>query len=118
MLSEDMRARVGDLGSALCRGGLAAVSARGFSHTHAAPEVLLGERCTMAADIYSLGIMLIELTTQTPVQRRGGWSLPDTPHTDCPLAVVELILECISADPRLRPTSAAVFQRLGGDRCK
>ena len=83
MLSKDMRACVGDLGAALFLGSAAAASALGFSSTHAAPEVLLGERCTLAADIYSLGILLIELTTLTPVTKRGSWRMPSAPH-DCP----------------------------------
>ena len=110
LLSEDMRASVGDLGSALFLGSAAAASAVGFSSTHAAPEALLGQRCSLAADIYSLGILLIELTTLTPVVKRGGWRLPTAPQ-DCPLAVAQLIGECIAADPAARPCAAAVQQR-------
>ena len=83
MLTEGLRARVGDLGSALWLGCTAVASAVGFSSTHAAPEAMLGERCSLAADIYSLGILLIELTTLEPVARRGGWRMPSAPH-DCP----------------------------------
>ncbi len=42
----------------------------------AAPEQLLGFQCTLAADLYGFGILLIELTTQQTVQRRGDWRLP------------------------------------------
>ena len=84
MLSEDLRASVGDLGTALLlSGAAAAASARGFSHSHAAPEVLLGERVGLAADIYSLGIVLIELVTLAPVLRRGAECMPSAP-LDCP----------------------------------
>ena len=83
MLSEDLRACVGDFGSALFLGSAAGLSAVGFSSTHAAPEVMLGERCTPASDVYSLGIVLIELTTVAPVVTRGSWRMPIAPQ-DCP----------------------------------
>lgn len=47
--------------------------------THAAPEQVLGKRCTLAADVYSLGILLIELTTQRAVLKRSDWRLPLPP---------------------------------------
>ena len=83
MLSEDLRGSVGDLGTALWLGSAAAASVVGFSNTHVAPEVLLGGRCSPAADVYSLGILLIELMTLAPVLRRGSWRLPSAPH-ECP----------------------------------
>ena len=83
MLSEDLRASVGDLGTALWLGSAAAASAVGFSNTHAAPEVLLGGRCSLAADVYSLGILLIEVVTLAPIQIINSWSLPSAPH-ECP----------------------------------
>ena len=49
----------------------------------AAPEQLLGERCGLAADMYQLGVLLVELTTQRMVRRRGEWSLPRA-GLDCP----------------------------------
>jgi hypothetical protein len=49
----------------------------------AAPEQLLGESCTTASDLYSFGILLIELTTQVWVERRGSWRMPTAPQ-DCP----------------------------------
>ena len=49
----------------------------------AAPEQLLGQRCTLAADVYSFGILLIELLTQTHWDVRGQWRLPRAPE-ECP----------------------------------
>ena len=49
----------------------------------AAPEQLLGEPCTPAVDMYSFGILLIELTTRQVVVRRGEWRLPAAPQ-ECP----------------------------------
>ena len=43
----------------------------------------MGVRCTLTADIYAMGILLVELTTQTVVCRRGQWRLPQAPQ-ECP----------------------------------
>lgn len=43
----------------------------------------MGQRCTLAADIYSLGVLLVELTTLSVVYKRGEWRLPRAP-IDCP----------------------------------
>lgn len=53
----------------------------------AAPELLLGERCTLAADVYSFGILLIELTTQQLGKTRGSRRLPHVP-VECPAVSV------------------------------
>jgi hypothetical protein len=49
----------------------------------AAPEQLMGEQCTVQSDIYSLGVLLIELTTLHLGRKRGEWQLPHAPR-DCP----------------------------------
>ena len=43
----------------------------------------MGYRCTLAADMYGFGILLVELTTQCVVDRRGEWRLPRVPD-ECP----------------------------------
>ena len=49
----------------------------------AAPEQLMGQRCTLASDLYSFGVLLIELTTFDLGARRGDWRLPLAPE-ECP----------------------------------
>ena len=102
---------MGDLGSALFLGSAAVASAVGFSSTHAAPEAMLGERCRLASDVYSLGILLVELTTLTPVVKRGGWRMPSAPH-DCPQVrrpvTGALQTRLLAADWWLRLSLAAV----------
>ena len=83
MLTADTRACVADLGTALHLNRDETASVVGFSNTHAAPELLLGGRCSPAADVYSLGILLIEIVTLAPVLRRSSWRLPSAPH-ECP----------------------------------
>ncbi|KAL4422558.1 hypothetical protein ABPG75_008755 [Micractinium tetrahymenae] len=110
LLTEDLRACISDLGVARAVGS-SAVTAAGCTFTHAAPEQLLGERCGLAADMYSFGVLLIELTTRTPVTKRGRWRLPCVPQ-ECSQAVLELIEQCISPDAALRPTAAEALQWL------
>ena len=50
----------------------------------AAPEQIIGHRCTLAADLYSFALLLIQLATQQAVVRhRGDWRLPRAPD-ECP----------------------------------
>jgi predicted Ser/Thr protein kinase len=110
LLSQDWRAALSDLGVAQAMES-AARTAVGGSNLYAAPEQLLGERCTLAADIYSLGLLLTELTTRRFIMMRGEWELPQPPD-DCPQDVADLIGQCLSSDPRQRPTAAEVLRRL------
>ncbi|EFN52572.1 hypothetical protein CHLNCDRAFT_138568 [Chlorella variabilis] len=110
LLDGGLRASIGDLGNARVVAGSGA-SVGPFCLTHAAPEQVLGQRCTLAADVYSLGILLVELTTQQAVTRRGEWRLPRAPE-ECSQAVVELIEECVAQDPLRRPSAAEALQRL------
>lgn len=50
LLSEDWRAKVSDLGMAQVLAGSARLAV-GFSRVYAAPEQLMGQRCTLAADM-------------------------------------------------------------------
>ena len=50
LLSEDWRAKVSDLGMAQVLAH-SARTAVGFSRVYAAPEQLMGQRCTLAADM-------------------------------------------------------------------
>lgn len=110
LLSHDGRACLADLGLAQVLAGNAATAA-GFSRAYAAPEQLLGQRCTLAADVYSFGILLNELLTQQHQDARGKLRLPRAP-TECPQAVATLIAECVSVEPLTRPTAAQALARL------
>ncbi|PSC74771.1 serine threonine-kinase [Micractinium conductrix] len=110
LLSADGRASISDLGVAQVAGS-SARTAVGYNRAYAAPEQLVGVRCTLAADIYSFGVLLVALLTQLPVVQRGGWRLPSAPQ-ECPQEAVDLIEECVSTDPQQRPLAAAVLARL------
>ncbi|EFN50972.1 hypothetical protein CHLNCDRAFT_141610 [Chlorella variabilis] len=113
LLDAGLTASISDLGVARFVGS-SALSAGAFCLTHAAPEQVLGQRCTLTADIYSLGILLVELTTQQAVTRRGGWRLPLAPQ-ECSPAVLALIERCTAADPLQRPPATQVLQQLQED---
>ena len=62
----------------------------------------------------SLGVLLVELTTGQPVQRRTSWRLPRAP-AECSPAVLALIEQCLSNDSAHRPSAAEALQRLRAD---
>ncbi|RHY27456.1 hypothetical protein DYB32_006760 [Aphanomyces invadans] len=87
-----------------------------------APELIAGERYTVAADIYSFGVLISELDThdipyadyrneknqplndfQIMALVRQGSIQPHFTH-GCPDWVYDLALRCISLQPELRPT--------------
>jgi serine/threonine protein kinase len=70
---------------------------------YTAPEVLRGAPVTAAADVYSLGAVLVELIEG---------SLPRDPETLLPEPLRTLGRECLAADPRSRPSARAVAARL------
>jgi serine/threonine-protein kinase len=81
-----------------------------------APEQRAGKDVTVLSDIYSLGLVLYELTTGT----RAFASAPTSPSSlvdGVDPAAERIILRCLQSDPALRPPSAlAVAGALpGGD---
>jgi serine/threonine protein kinase len=114
LLDEDLRAYISDFGVARVV-GQSARSVAGFHWVHAAPEQLLGERCSYPADMYSFGLLLIQLTTHAVAVKRGEWRLPLVPH-ECSQSVLELIEQCVASDPRQRPTAAQALERLRVER--
>ena len=82
LLDEGLRACVSDMGLAQVV-AQSARTARGCSRVYASPEQLLGQRCTLAADVYSLGILLLLLVTGQPEGARGRWRMPAAPE-ECP----------------------------------
>ncbi|KAH9144544.1 hypothetical protein AeRB84_011515 [Aphanomyces euteiches] len=90
-----------------------------------APEVLEGNRYTVAADIYSFGMVLVELDTHlVPYMQlrevsnfvmmerlREGSLAPEVLDT-CPPAINSLLRKCIAWDPLQRPSGAEVAATL------
>ncbi|OQR81070.1 kinase, partial [Thraustotheca clavata] len=95
-----------------------------------APEVLSENQYSVAADIFSFGILLTELDTHMipyidVKNKRSGAPLVDTAivsmviagaiqptiRRDCPMWIQQLIMQCIATDPRLRPTAHEIYQQ-------
>lgn len=110
LLSADWRACLADMGLAQLL-GTGARTAVGLTRVYAAPEQLMGQRCTLSADMYSFGVLLVSLLTRELVESRGGWRLPRAPE-ECPHAVAALVEELLAAEPQQRPTAAQALARL------
>ncbi|KAK2080725.1 hypothetical protein QBZ16_000579 [Prototheca wickerhamii] len=109
LLSRDGTAKISDVGMAKILQRDYITGAVG-TLAWAAPEMLWGERCTEKADIYSYGIVLWEICTgERPV--RGQLRAVDVPG-ECPLAVQELILDCLETRPSHRPSAIQIIERL------
>jgi len=68
-----------------------------------APEIILSEKVTQAADMWSFGVVLWEICTgEVPV--RGQMREVEVPR-ECPQEVADLIRRCHKVDPALRPTA-------------
>ena len=85
-----------------------------------APEVLRGERATIASDLYGLGAVLYELLTGRPPRQIQsfadlGGSEPITEPgrlvPDPPAALVATIMRCLDPDPQERPATASELAR-------
>ncbi|TMW55083.1 hypothetical protein Poli38472_013845 [Pythium oligandrum] len=101
-----------------------------------APEVLQGERYSEKADIYSFGVLLVELDTcrhpySKDVDGDGTTTGPSTSHTntriammvsagvlkpsasrDAPRALKQLVSRCVTYNPAERPTAVEIHFEL------
>jgi serine/threonine-protein kinase len=122
------RAKIADFGLAALAEDLRGDKRRAGTPAYMAPEVLRGLPASPAADIYSLGLLLYELFTATPVFRpqnltelMGMHDKPVTPPSDVTPdidpRVERVILACLAREPEDRPSSPlAVLASLpGGD---
>lgn len=77
---------------------------------YAAPELLMGERCCEAIDLFSYGVCLWEVVTGAiPVR---GYIRDVGVPSECPSEVRQLISDCMESDPKLRPTAEELVRRM------
>lgn len=113
LLTASGAARLGDVGVAVIstRTFLSGLPALVGTYAWTAPEVLMGQQCTSAVDIFSFGVVLWEIVTgEQPA--RGRLRPPRVPQ-ECPQEVADLITRCTSADPGQRPTAQQLMEQLG-----
>ncbi len=89
---------------------------------YVAPEIFQGEKCTVASDIYSFGMIMWEFMTG----RRPFWNrihdseliieicdgLRPPIVTNAPDGYIKLMQECWDSDPNKRPTAADIRKKL------
>jgi serine/threonine protein kinase len=107
LLRRDGLLKLGDFGIAVGLEGTRLTVAGTVLGTAAylAPEQARGEQVTSAADVYALGLVLVELLTGRPDgSARVDGSLGHT------------IARCLALDPRDRPSAAELERELRGER--
>jgi serine/threonine-protein kinase len=114
------RAKIADFGLATIADEIGGPESGGGTPAYMAPEQRAGKGVTVRSDIYSLGLVLYELTTGRPAFNVQGESTPASPSSlvaGMDPAAERIILRCLQSDPVLRPASAlAVAGALpGGD---
>jgi len=82
------------------------------TESYMSPEQSEGQSLTSASDIYSFGVIWYELVTgRRPV---GAFSAPNIARPDCPAAWSTTITQCLSSEPRTRPTAEQLAGVLSG----
>lgn len=105
-------AKVSDLGmSALITHGYLTHASNMGTFAYAAPELLMGARVSVAADMYSFGVILFQMISGE-VPKRGAVDvavLHGVAHED----VVRLVEACLAHTPVRRPTARQAARLLG-----
>eukprot|EP00891_Asterochloris_glomerata_P007944 jgi/Astpho2/7944/Aster-06544 len=96
-------AKVADCGLArMLDTGTGLSNEHGCTFAYAAPEVLLNQRVTVAADIYSYGVLLWEICTgEIPIR---GQLRPLKVPEEAPHDIAALIDDCLQVSAQHRPT--------------
>ncbi|EGZ16202.1 hypothetical protein PHYSODRAFT_413418, partial [Phytophthora sojae] len=130
LLTEDLKAKLTDFGASRERQEHTMTAGVG-TMLWMAPEVMMAERYTEKADVFSFGVLLSELDLQTlPYSHAridsSGMKVPDALilqkvasgalqvqfSSKCLAAVVELGKDCVALDPSARPSAPMVVFRL------
>ncbi|KAK9812013.1 hypothetical protein WJX73_008959 [Symbiochloris irregularis] len=67
------------------------------------PEMILGEPASFSADMWSFGVILLEVVN-AQMPERGHYSTPIVPE-QCPQDIADLIQKCMLPDPTKRPST-------------
>ncbi|KAK9792052.1 hypothetical protein WJX73_007208 [Symbiochloris irregularis] len=72
------------------------------------PEMLLGQPASFSADMWSFGVILLEIVTGQ-IPERGRYDTPQVPR-QCPQPIADLIKACMAPVPADRPTALQAIQ--------
>jgi serine/threonine protein kinase len=110
LLRRDGVLKLGDFGIAVLLEGTRLTMAGTVLGTAAylAPEQARDDHVTGAADVYALGLVLVEMLTGTPDRSARLSGVPPE--------LAATIRRCLATDPRTRPTAAELERALAHDR--
>lgn len=117
LLMGDGQAKLADVGLSkiLSEAGTSSNAVFG-TFAYAAPELLLGRRCTTKVDIYSFGVLCYEICTKTmPIRGRFnvlGCTTGSDDAARVPPAVATCIARCLSDNPSDRPEAEQLLEML------
>lgn len=91
--------------------------------SYMSPEILLGHEFDLPTDIFSLGVIFAEIASRKLASETTFKRTPpsfgidkdevhDLANEGCPPAFTQLTLECLSEDPKKRPTTRGILDRL------
>ncbi|KAK9806572.1 hypothetical protein WJX73_003484 [Symbiochloris irregularis] len=112
LLASDGTAKIADVGLAriLNQEYVSKLDEVAGTFAWAAPELLLGRRCSEKVDIFAFGVVLWEIATgERPA--RGQMREVRVPQ-ELPVEVHDLMQQCQDVDPKLRPSAKQVFEAL------
>eukprot|EP00884_Botryococcus_braunii_P007239 jgi/Botrbrau1/16516/Bobra.0275s0004.1 len=107
-------AKISDVGLSKSLATLAGTASNTLRGTleYMAPELIVGLRSTFAVDIYSFGVMLLEIITgEAPDKRNGPGREPRIPE-ECPEGAFLLYKRCMDPVPEKRPTAQELVDSL------
>ncbi|KAK9805402.1 hypothetical protein WJX73_001387 [Symbiochloris irregularis] len=112
LLTKQWQAKVADVGLArilLSKTHLSKTAPGGTYHWQA-PETILGYNSSFSADIFSYGVVLLEIITGLrPL--RGQYKNPRVPE-QCPEAIREMVVQCMQPEPDKRPTAKEIISTI------
>ncbi|KAK9795897.1 hypothetical protein WJX73_001704 [Symbiochloris irregularis] len=108
-------AKLGDVGLARMLDSKSALTQTaalvGGTYNYQAPETLFGKKTTFSADIWSYGVLLLEIITGE-VQQRGFYKKPTHIPEQCPAHIAALVDQCMADAPEQRPSAKDIIRRL------